>query len=70
MPGAKPFIAYERGLVIFGEYSHVFRSGGSLMGFPKNKFLQNLQVICIFGLQSCSIYSFIISLLHNYHPYL
>jgi hypothetical protein len=25
-----PFIAYERGWVIF-EYSHVFRSGGSLM---------------------------------------
>jgi hypothetical protein len=26
--GPTPFIAYERGLVIF-EYSHVFRSGGS-----------------------------------------
>jgi hypothetical protein len=39
--GPTSFIAYERGLVIF-EYSHVFRSGGSLMsksqfrciGFP------------------------------------
>jgi hypothetical protein len=28
--GPTSFIAYERGLVIF-EYSHVFRSGGSLM---------------------------------------
>jgi hypothetical protein len=27
--GPTSFIAYERGLVIF-EYSHVFRSGGSL----------------------------------------
>jgi hypothetical protein len=29
--GPTSFIAYERGWVIF-EYSHVFRSGGSLMG--------------------------------------
>jgi hypothetical protein len=28
--GPTSFVAYERGLVIF-EYSHVFRSGGSLM---------------------------------------
>jgi hypothetical protein len=28
--GPTSFIAYERGLVMF-EYSHVFRSGGSLM---------------------------------------
>jgi hypothetical protein len=28
--GPTSFIAYERGLAIF-EYSHVFRSGGSLM---------------------------------------
>jgi hypothetical protein len=28
--GPTSFIAYARGLVIF-EYSHVFRSGGSLM---------------------------------------
>jgi hypothetical protein len=30
--GPTSFIAYERGLVIF-EYSHVFRSGGSLMSW-------------------------------------
>jgi hypothetical protein len=30
--GPTSFIAYERGWVIF-EYSHIFRSGGSLMQF-------------------------------------
>jgi hypothetical protein len=40
--GPTSFIAYERGWVIF-EYSHGFRSGGSLMG--KKLGFNNIQLV-------------------------